>query len=66
MDADRSTTRKTSRLLMLLALVAILVVGAVVVVQGCHEPNDMEERINPDDPLPGAQTALPFTPESVA
>lgn len=59
MAADRQDARSTSRTLMYLVAALFLIVLVVILVRGCHESNTREEIINPDDPLPGAQTALP-------
>lgn len=56
-DSARQQSRKTALAIGLLALLALVIAGAVITVRGCHQPNDMEERIDPDDPLPGAQDA---------
>ncbi len=66
-DSDRKDTRKTTLSIALLALLVIAILGAVIVVRGCHQPNDMEDRINPDDPLPGTidGTGFHHTPDAV-
>lgn len=52
-DSERQKARKTTSLFVILALVAVLVVGGVIAVRGCHQPNTMEEQIDPEDQLPG-------------
>ena len=65
-DSDRSESRNTTRLFVFLTVLVIIIVGAVISVRGCHEPNDMEDRIDPDGPLPGAQdaTGYHFAPDA--
>ncbi len=66
-DSQQETSRKSTTILIIATLVVIFIVGAVISVRGCHEPNDMEEIIDPDGPLPGAQdeTGYRFAPDAV-
>ena len=66
MASDRQDARSTSRTLAYVVAAIFLVVLIVIVARGCHESNSREDVINPDDPLPGAQTALPAVPLLVA
>ena len=65
-DSDRSDARSTSRIFVIATIVLLVILGAIISVRGCHEPNDMEERIDPDDPLPGTQdaTGYRFAPDA--
>jgi hypothetical protein len=52
-DSERKNARKTTGTILLVALAILVVVGGIIVVRGCHQPNSMEEQIDPDDQLPG-------------
>jgi hypothetical protein len=52
-DSARKDSRKTSLVVGALTVLVILVVGGIISVRGCHQPNSMEDRIDPDDQLPG-------------
>lgn len=61
MSTDREDARTGSRTLAYIVAAIFLVVLVILVARGCHESNSREDVINPDDPLPGAQTAIPVT-----
>ena len=52
-DSERKDARKTSLVVGALTVLVILIVGGIISVRGCHQPNSMEEQIDPDDQLPG-------------
>jgi hypothetical protein len=52
-DSDRKDARKTTSFLVIATLAVLVIVGGIIVVRGCHQPNSMEEQIDPDDQLPG-------------
>ncbi|MEP0547827.1 MAG: hypothetical protein ABJF88_12910 [Rhodothermales bacterium] len=65
-DSQQETNRKSTTIFIIATLVVIFIVGAIISVRGCHEPNDMEEIIDPDGPLPGTQdaTGSRFAPDA--
>jgi hypothetical protein len=66
-DSQQETNRTSTTIFIIATVVVFFILGAVISVRGCHEPNDMEEIIDPDDPLPGAQdaTGFRFAPDAV-
>ena len=65
-DSERTTSRRTTLVIGALTVLVILIVGGIVSVRGCHQPNTMEERIDPDDQLPGTMegTGSLYAPEA--
>lgn len=66
-DSQQETNRASTRIFVIATVLVLIVLGGIVSVRGCHQPNDMEDRIDPDDPLPGAQdaTGYRFAPDAV-
>lgn len=66
-DSDRKTSSKTTLVFGILTLLALIVLGGIISVRGCHQPNTMEDRIDPDEQLPGTRdgTGALYTPEAV-
>jgi hypothetical protein len=52
-DSKRTTSRRTTLVIGALTVLVILIVGGIISVRGCHQPNYMEDQIDPDDQLPG-------------
>jgi hypothetical protein len=65
-DSQQETNRKSTTIFVIATIAVFVVIGAVISVRGCHEPNDMEEVIDPDGPLPGTQdaTGYRFAPDA--
>ena len=65
-DSERTTSRRTTLVIGALTVLVILIVGGIISVRGCHQPHTMEERIDPDDQLPGTLegTGSLYTPDA--
>lgn len=65
-DSDRSDARKTSRFFILATVLVFVALALLIVFRGCHEDSIDEDRLDPNDPLPGTQdaTGYHFAPDA--
>lgn len=66
-DSLQETNRKSTTVFIIITVLVFLALGAIIFARGCHEPDDREDVIDPNDPLPGAQdaTGFRFAPDAV-